>query len=80
MTRLVSLNLRHHVDIRFIVQQLVKSEGDMTTFAKAISRVLKKYIEDGSKLHGENCPSCQKDSLIHQSNCIVCNECGWSRC
>ncbi|MBX9838716.1 hypothetical protein [Silvanigrella sp.] len=80
MTRLVSLNLRHRVDIKFIVQQLVKAEGDMTTFAKAISRVLKKYIEDGSKLVGENCPNCQKDSLIHQSNCIVCNECGWSRC
>lgn len=80
MTRLVSLNLRHRVDIKFIIKQLEKSEGDMTTFAKAINRILKKYIEEGSKLTGENCPNCQNDSLIHQSGCILCNSCGWSKC
>ena len=41
MTRLVSLNLRHGVDIQFVEQQLHKSEGDLTTFAKTICRVLK---------------------------------------
>ncbi|WP_158996484.1 TSCPD domain-containing protein [Pigmentibacter ruber] len=80
ITRLVSLNLRHGIDIKFIEQQLQKSEGDLTTFAKAICRVLKKYIPEGSKLVSESCPNCQKDSLIHQAGCITCNSCGWSRC
>ncbi len=80
MTRLVSLNLRHGVDIQFVEQQLHKSEGDLTTFAKTICRVLKKYIPDGSKLNGENCPNCQNNSLIHQAGCITCSHCGWSKC
>lgn len=80
VTRLVSLNLRHGIDISFIEQQLQKSEGDLTTFAKAICRVLKKYIPDGSKLTDGNCPNCQNASLIHQAGCITCNQCGWSKC
>ena len=80
MTRLVSLNLRHRVDIKYVVQQLERSEGDMTTFAKAISRVLKKYIVDGCHIGGENCPNCHRDDLIRQSGCIICSHCGWSRC
>jgi ribonucleoside-diphosphate reductase alpha chain len=80
MTRLVSLNLRHGVDIKYVVQQLERSEGDMTTFAKAISRVLKKYISEESRINEENCPTCHSDELIQQSGCIICNHCGWSRC
>ncbi|WP_186645416.1 TSCPD domain-containing protein [Fluviispira vulneris] len=80
ITRLVSLNLRHGVDIKYIVQQLEKTEGNITHFASAINRVLKKYIKDGTKFTGEICPNCQKSNMVHQSGCKTCMDCGWSRC
>ncbi|HUS51762.1 MAG TPA: adenosylcobalamin-dependent ribonucleoside-diphosphate reductase [Candidatus Paceibacterota bacterium] len=79
ITRLVSSNLRHGCDVSFIVHQLEKTQGDLQSFSKAISRVLKKYIEDGSRVHGEECPECGSQ-LIRQSGCIQCGNCGWSRC
>ncbi|BBH52003.1 hypothetical protein [Fluviispira sanaruensis] len=80
ITRLVSLNLRHGVDIKYIVQQLEKTEGSVTHFASAINRVLKKYIKDGTKFTGEICPNCQKSNIIYQAGCMTCADCGWSRC
>lgn len=80
LTRAHSLNLRHGVDVRFIVEQLEKSEGDMTDFSKAIARVLKKYIPDGAKVSGGDCGNCASGNLVRQSGCITCMDCGWSKC
>jgi ribonucleoside-diphosphate reductase alpha chain len=46
ITRMVSLNMRHGVDISFIVHQLEKTTGSLDSFSKAVSRALKKYIQD----------------------------------
>ena len=79
-TRLVSLSLRQGSDISFIVQVLERSKGDMYSFSKVIARTLKKYIEDGSEVHGEICPECGSDKLIREGGCIVCVNCGYSKC
>lgn len=80
LTRAHSLNLRHGVDIKFIVDQLEKAEGDLTCFSKAIARVLKKYIPDGSKVSGGECGQCGSSNLVRQSGCLTCLSCLWSRC
>ena len=46
LTRILSLNLRHGVYIQFIVDQLKKSKGSVTSFSTAISRILSKYVID----------------------------------
>ena len=52
LTRLISLSLRHGSKINHVVEQLKKDkDSDMFSFNKSIARVLKKYIEDGTKLH-----------------------------
>jgi len=79
ITRLVSANLRHGTAIEFVVHQLEKTTGDLQCFAKAISRVLKKYICEGCVVSGEECGICQ-GRLIRQSGCLVCESCGWSKC
>ena len=38
ITRLISTGLRHGTDVKFLVEQLNKAEGDITSFGKAISR------------------------------------------
>jgi len=80
ITRLISTALRHGADISFIVHQLEKTEGDLMTPAKVIARTLKKYISDGTPVHGEECPSCKSTDMIRQEGCILCKNCSWSRC
>lgn len=78
--RLVSTSLRHGAEIKFVVEQLNKTEGDMTSFSKAIGRVLKKYIPDEAPVSGTSCPSCGSENLIYQEGCNVCKDCGYSGC
>ncbi len=79
ITRLISSNLRHGCDVSFVVHQLEKVKGDMMSFYKAISRVLKKYIPDNARVHGENCKECHA-GLVRKEGCIFCPSCGWSKC
>jgi len=80
LTRMISTSLRHGADISFVVHQLEKTKGDMSAFAKVISRTLKKYIKDGTKVHGETCASCQSSSLERGDGCVICKNCGWTKC
>ena len=79
ITRLISSNLRHGCDVNFVVHQLEKTKGDLMSFAKAISRVLKKYIPENAKVHGESCPECG-GGLVRAEGCLSCLSCGFSRC
>ena len=79
LSRQISLSLRHDVDIQFIVQQLEKSDGEIFSFSKSISRVLKKYIIDGVKENGANCPECGGE-MVRSEGCVKCVNCGWSKC
>lgn len=81
ITRLISTSLRHGADIKYVVHQLEKIPGDLTSFAKAISRCLKKYIKDGEQITGETCDGChQENTMIRESGCSICKSCGHSRC
>ena len=52
----------------------------MFSFSKSLSRVLKKYILDGTEASSEHCPGCQSKNLIYQDGCVQCQDCGWSGC
>lgn len=79
VTRLISASLRHGTDTAFLVHQLEKTQGDLQSFSKSIVRALKKYVTDGTKVHGEDCPECGH-SLQRQEGCVSCLSCGWGRC
>jgi len=83
LTRILSLNLRHGVPLQFISLQLKKSNGDITTFSTAISRVLTHYIKNAEYMYknGERkCPQCGENSMVFKSGCMGCTECGHSKC
>lgn len=80
LTRMISTSLRHGADISFVVHQLEKTKGDMLSFAKVLSRALKKSIKNGSPVYGESCPSCAGQSLVREDGCVTCKDCGWTKC
>ena len=83
LTRLLSLNLRHGVPPQYIVQQLKKTNGNITAFSTAISRVLSKYVNSYTLKGNEMiCPVCGQPSLIFEEGCIKCADinCTYSRC
>jgi len=79
LTRLLSTSLRHGVDVQYVVHQLEKTGGDLLSFSKALSRVLKRFIKDGSIVAGEVCPKCG-GQLKRVEGCSSCGGCGWSKC
>ena len=79
LTRLISTSLRHGADIKFIVEQLNKTHGDLFSFSKVIARVLKKYIPDGAK-STVKCQDCGSENVIFQEGCMTCQDCGSSKC
>ena len=82
ITRTLSLALRHGVPVQYMVEQLQKDKhSGMQTFSKAIARVLKSYIPDGTKSNSDKiCATCNIDGLVYKEGCVTCMSCGWSRC
>lgn len=79
-TRMISLSLRHGIPVSYVVEQLQKQESeDMQSFSKVIARVLKQYIVDGTKL-SKKCPECSVGDMSYQEGCMLCTNCGWSKC
>jgi len=82
MTRTLSLALRHGVPVQYVVEQLQKDKhSGLQSFSRAISRVLKSYIPDGTKsLSDKICGSCGLEGIIYKEGCATCAACGWSKC
>lgn len=82
-TRMVSLGLRHGAEPSFIAEQLLKdkADNDLTSFSKVLARVLKHYIDNGTKVTSEKvCTECGAENLIYQDGCPTCMSCGNSKC
>ncbi len=82
-TRLVSLSMRHGAHPSFLSEQLRRDpDSDMFSFSRALSRVLKKYIEDGTKVSSTLVEECElkKCELVYQDGCATCVTCGYAQC
>lgn len=87
-TRRFSLELRHGIPPKYIVQQIDRSNEVITSFSKAVGRIFKKkYLtsDDQISIAGDvACPDCAKNnrqsSLIPDSGCWKCPVCSFSKC
>ena len=77
-TRMISMSLRHGVGTEFVVEQLNK-DGNITDINKVLSRVLKKYIADGTTSHAK-CRECGSKDVVYAEGCLTCKGCGYSKC
>ena len=78
LTRGYSYGLRHSGQIKFAVEQLQKSQGNLSDFSKVLARTLKKYIENGES-SSETCSKCG-EKLVFEDGCKTCKNCGESYC
>lgn len=84
--KLISGVLRHGMAIDKAVELVSSLELDsdnINTWKKGVERALKKYIPNGTKASkkGVKCPGCsQEDTLVYQDGCVICSDCGYSKC
>lgn len=81
LTRMISLALRTGAYHEYIVGQLRKSSEFIGDFMAVVSRVLNRYIKDGTSIASIKCPHCGTE-LIDHGGCKECPnpECLFSRC
>lgn len=80
LTRAISLALRHGADPFYVVSQLEKAKGTVTSFSHAVRRALKKYVSVEMALSGKVCPNCKSENLTMQEGCETCLDCGYGKC
>jgi ribonucleoside-diphosphate reductase alpha chain len=81
-SRTISLALRHKIPLQLITEQLLKDKhSDLMSFSRAIARVLKGYIPDGTKTSWQKeCPDCRSGDIVYVDGCVRCMSCGWTLC
>ena len=81
LTRSISLLLRHGVLIKNIVYTLDQMQDVYVgTFLFQIKKALSQYIEDGETVEGAKCTECGSHNLVYSEGCMVCRDCGHSKC
>lgn len=81
--KLISGVLRYRMPIAHVlklVSSLQLNDESINTWKVGVERALKKYIVDGTKVNGQTCPSCGQETLVYQEGCLICTNCGASRC
>lgn len=83
--KLISGILRHGMPIPDVVNLISSLQLDSETINSwkvGVERALKKFIKDGTQAKpGVECPECNHtDTLIYQDGCVVCSNCGYSKC
>lgn len=81
--KLISGVLRYRMPIDNVINLVsslqLKSES-INTWKNGVERALKKYVTDGTKASGQQCPACGQETLVYQEGCLICTSCGASRC
>ncbi len=80
--KLISGILRHGMPIPNVVNLISKLRFDddtIMTWKNGVTRALKKYIKEGTKVK-QSCPECSQESLVYKDGCVTCMNCGHSKC
>jgi ribonucleoside-diphosphate reductase alpha chain len=82
--KLISGILRHGMPLPYainLVDNLTLDNESINTWKNGVVRALKKFIPDGTVDKKSVCPECHAEgSLMYKEGCLVCKECGYSKC
>ena len=63
-----------------LVQGMELNSESINTWKNGVERALKKYLPNGMEAKGQKCPNCGLETLIYQEGCLICTNCGASKC
>ena len=81
--KLISGVLRYRMPIDHVIKlvgSLQLNDQSINTWKVGVERALKKYITNGTTAVGQKCPVCGQETLVYQEGCLICTNCGASRC
>ena len=81
--KLISGVLRYQMPIDLCIKligSLDLGSENINNWKNGVERALKKYVQDGTAVKGEKCTVCGSESLVYQEGCLICKNCGSSRC
>ncbi|RHJ84322.1 adenosylcobalamin-dependent ribonucleoside-diphosphate reductase [Parabacteroides sp. AM08-6] len=81
--KLISGVLRYGMPIDQViklVQGMELNNESINTWKNGVERALKKYLPNGTEAKGQKCPNCGQETLVYQEGCLICTNCGASRC
>ena len=81
--KLLSGVLRYRMPLDHVIRlvgQLSFQSETINTWKAGVERALKKYVQDGTAAKGQTCPNCGQETLVYQEGCLICTNCGASRC
>ena len=81
--KLLSGVLRYRMPLDHVIRlvsSLSLNDETINTWKNGVERALKKYIQDGTIAKGQTCPNCGQETLVYQEGCLICTNCGASRC
>ena len=81
--KLISGVLRYRMPLANVIKlvgSLQMNSQSINTWKIGVERALKKYIVDGTEAKGQKCPVCGQETLVYQEGCLICKNCGSSRC
>jgi ribonucleoside-diphosphate reductase alpha chain len=82
--KLISSVLRHGMPVREVVNLIGSLKLDnetINTWRNGVERALRKYIPNGTKARkGLACSECGSENLIYKEGCLMCRDCGNSKC
>ena len=81
--KLISGVLRYRMPLTNVIKLVGSLQMDsesINTWKIGVERALKKYIADGTEAKGQKCPVCGQETLVYQEGCLICKNCGASRC
>jgi ribonucleoside-diphosphate reductase alpha chain len=80
--KLISGVLRHEMpiqDVVNLVQSLKLDSESINNWKNGVERAMKKYVPNGTKAKGK-CGECGSDNLVYEEGCLICKDCGSSKC
>lgn len=81
--KLISATLRYEmpiVKVVSLIQHLDWENDSINNWSEGVIRALKKYVKNGEKAKGQKCPNCGQESMVFQEGCLICTNCGTSKC
>lgn len=81
--KLISGVLRYGMPIDQVLKLVSGLDLDsqsINTWKMGVERALKKYLPNGTRANGQRCPNCGQETLIYQEGCLICTNCGTSKC